>query len=203
MKTRFLLTALASASALSLGLGAPATAQSGDNFLGDIVMTGYTFCPRTMADANGQLLPISQYDALFSLLGTTYGGDGRTTFALPDMRGRAPVHTGQGPGLPMARLGQRYGSETNTMSLSNLPTHNHAVGASTSAPNQTSPGGHSIGSFTAGPNRYAAGTPDTAMESSPTSTVTSAGGSQAFTNIMPFQTIRYCVVLQGIYPSRS
>lgn len=203
MKSKLLLTALASAGALSLGFGAPATAQSGDNFLGDIVMTGYTFCPRTMLDANGQLLPISQNDALFSLFGTTYGGDGRTTFALPDMRGRAPVHTGQGPGLPMARLGQRYGAERNTMTQGSLPTHNHNVGASTSAPNQTSPGGHSIGSFTAGPNRYAAGTPDTAMESSPTSTVSSTGGSQSFNNVMPFQTIRYCVVVQGIYPSRN
>ena len=203
MKTRFLLTAAACASALAAGFAAPATAQSGDNFLGDIVLTGYTFCPRTMMEANGQLLAISQNDALFSLLGTIYGGDGRTTFALPDMRGRAPVHQGAGPGLPQVRLGQRYGAETNTMTAATMPNHGHAVGASTGTPNQTSPGGHTIGSFTAGPNRYAADTPNVAMESSPTTTITATGGSLRFNNIMPYTTIRYCVVTQGIYPSRN
>ena len=200
MKAKLFTSAMAGFAALGAGLSAPAVAQSGNDFMGDIVMVGYTFCPRTMLDASGQLLPIAQNSALFSLYGTTYGGDGRTTFALPDLRGRTPLHYGTGPGLSNIPIGQPFGVERNTMTVTTMPTHGHAAFGTTSQPNQTSPGGHTIGSFSSGPNRFAADTPDTPME---TGTITNTGNGASFNNIAPVQAIRYCVVTQGVYPSRN
>lgn len=200
MKAKLLTGAMAGLAALATTISAPATAQSGNDYLGDIVMVGYTFCPRTMLDASGQLLPIAQNTALFSLYGTIYGGDGRSTFALPDMRGRLPLHYGQGPGMNNVAIGQRLGSETNTMTVNTMPSHGHSAYGTTTQPNQTSPGSHTIGSFTAGPNRYAADPADTPMESG---TITNTGNGASFNNIMPIQVIRYCVVTQGVYPSRN
>lgn len=102
-----LLTAAAAAAVLAFSAAAPASDRADEPFIGQVITVGFTFCPRGWARADGQLLPIAQYSALFSLLGTTYGGDGRTDFALPDLRGRVPVHTGQGDGLPEVRLGQK------------------------------------------------------------------------------------------------
>ena len=118
-----------SCAAIALATTMPvAPAHAGANpFIEEEMPVGFTFCPRGWANADGQLLPISNYNALFALYGTTYGGDGRTTFALPDLRGRVPIHTGTGPGLTPRPLGQRSGQETVTLTLSELPSHSHTA----------------------------------------------------------------------------
>ena len=161
----------------------PAFAQ--EPMLGEIRMVGFSFCPRGWAAADGQLLPINQNTALFSLLGTTYGGDGRSTFALPDLRGRVPVHAGQGGGLSDYRQGAKGGSEQNTLTTSNLPPHQHSIqGVSSGSGNST---GVLIGK--------GSGTQ--------TATTNQVGSGQAVNNLSPYLTIRYCVALQGIFPSRN
>ena len=176
-------------------------------FIGQIMMFGGNFAPRGWAFCDGQLLPISQNDALFSLLGTTYGGDGRTTFGLPDLRGRAPIHAGNGPGLTPRQLGERGGSETETLSVGQMPSHSHdvTVQGTSAAPNSDSPANAQMATLpTRGPNRpiYNQGGPsDTPMLSSPGTSNT--GGSQPVNNMPPFQAVHYIISLQGIYPSRS
>ena len=124
---------LGSAAILSAAFAVTAPAHAGgtDPFLGEIITTGYTFCPRGYANTDGQLLPINTNQALFSLLGTTYGGDGRTSFGLPELRGRAPFNLGRGPGLTNRSLGSRGGSETNTQTVTQMPSHNHQGGIRT------------------------------------------------------------------------
>ncbi|WP_395074824.1 phage tail protein, partial [Hyphococcus sp.] len=117
------------------GVTAPVNAQ--ENYIGEIMWTGFTFCPRGTIDASGQLLAISSNTALFSLYGTTYGGDGRTTFKLPDLRSRAPMHFGQGPGLTNRPLGQSAGTETNTMTVQQMPSHNHAATSTSNSSSTT------------------------------------------------------------------
>lgn len=201
MTRKDLLATVASTAALLALTGAPAQAQGGDQFVGDIIATGYAFCPKGYADAAGQSLAIADYQLLFSLIGTTYGGNGLTDFNLPNLQGRTPLHYGTGRGMESIGLGQTPGVETNEMTLATMASHSHTAGASTSAPNQTSPENHAIGSFTAGPSRYAADTPDAPMEAG-TVTTTSAGGA-SFTNIAPVQAIRYCIALEGLYPPRN
>jgi len=153
-KQVFLSTALVAA---ALSLSAPASAGS-DEYIGEVILTGYTFCPRGTAAADGQLVAINSNQALFSLYGTTYGGDGRTTFALPDLRGRAVVHEGTGPGLSPRRLGQRGGSEeTNAIPLKtgNSDEERRVIDGRSS------------------------------------------------NNMQPFLTMRYCIVTQGMFPSRN
>lgn len=163
------------------------------------MMVGYTFCPRGWANADGQLLPIAQYSALFSLYGTTYGGDGRSTFGLPDLRGRVPMHVGNGPQLSSYRLGQRGGTETNSLTVSQMPNHSHSLNASRSSGNTTTP----EGTFIAGTGRdrdYTTNSPDTTMSGN---AIGGSGGSQAVKNMQSFLVMRYCIALQGIFPSRS
>ena len=167
-------------------------------FIGEIRMFAGNFAPRSWAFCDGQLLAVSQNDALFSLLGTIYGGDGRTTFGLPDLRGRIPIHAGSGPGLSARKLGARGGSEKVSVTANQLPSHGHEIKVSTAAGTQNNPGGEYLA---ASPNvrvfRPVAPNTDLAGAS-----ISNVGGSQAHRNIMPFQCINFIIALFGIYPSR-
>ena len=163
-------------------------------FIAQIVMFAGNFAPRGWAFCDGQLLPIAQNQALFSLLGTTYGGDGRTTFGLPDLRGRLPMHPGSGPGLTNRRLGEKGGAETVTLTQAQIPVHSHKQRAGKKA-DSADPGGR-VCAATSG-NSYS-GTADSDMGDT-----SSIGGSQAHTNVQPFQCVNFIIALQGIFPSRS
>ena len=171
-----------------------------DPFIGEIRWFAGNFAPRGWALCEGQLLPISNNQALFSLFGTTYGGDGRTTFALPDLRGRAPVHAGTGPGLGNRRLGAHFGSETATVTTSQLPSHSHVLQAGTNTATESDPSENVLGT-PQGANIYAAavGSPTTMHASS----IGNAGGSQPHANMQPSLGINCIVSLFGIFPSRN
>lgn len=171
-------------------------------FLGQIIMAGFNFAPRTYAFCAGQLLSIAQNSALFSLLGTTYGGDGRVTFALPDLRSRVPVHMGQGPGLSYYSEGEAVGTETVTVLSSQLPQHNHLVAGSDTTGGQTSPINHFPGKDGGeAATVYTNSNPPSGLMN-PTM-VALAGGSQPHNNMQPYLVINFCIALQGIYPSRN
>jgi microcystin-dependent protein len=160
-------------------------------FLSEIRIMSFDFAPKGWAMCNGQLLPINQNQALFSLLGTTFGGDGRVNFALPDQRARVPIHAGAGH-----TLGERGGEAAHTLSISELAEHVHLENASNSANNGTNdPGNNFLGS---GANMYHAASNLTAINPA---TVTNTGGSQAHLNQQPFLTLTFCIALQGIFPS--
>ncbi|MCF3111455.1 tail fiber protein [Niabella sp. CC-SYL272] len=172
-----------------------------DPFLSMIVLFGCNFAPRGWAFCQGQLLSIAQNTALFSLLGTTYGGNGQTTFALPDLRGRVPIGFGQGPGLSSYALGQQGGAETVTLLLSQMPAHTHAFMATAEAGDTSDP----TGAFPAN-----TGTLDKEYKQSPVNKVAmnaaaveTKGGSQPHTNIQPYLALNYCIALEGIFPSRN
>lgn len=167
-------------------------------FVGEIRMFAGNFAPRGWAYCDGQLLAVSQNDALFSLLGTIYGGDGRTTFGLPDLRGRIPIHAGSGPGLSPRRLGAKSGSENETLTVNQLPSHHHQMTASGDGADQRSPSGNMFSRTNF--NLYAPGTPSSAMSSGMISNV---GGSRSHSNLMPFLCIHFIIALVGIYPSRQ
>lgn len=173
-------------------------------FLGEIIMFAGNFAPRGWALCDGQLLAISSNTALFSILGTTYGGDGRTTFALPDLRGRVPVHPGSGPGLTKRNLGQRGGSETNTLTSNQLPSHSHSVNAKNANGNSNVPAAnHTLGAFgqSAPPSGiYSSDAPDTALLPS---TIGNTGGGQSVNNMEPFECVNFIIALQGVFPSRN
>ncbi len=196
---------LASSAIISASLCITAPAHAGtDAYLGEITPVGFTFCPRATTDANGQLLAISSNTALFSLYGTTYGGDGRTTFALPDLRGRAPIHVGSGPGLTPRNLGSKSGTETNTMTVAQMPSHTHQGGIQTSNQAANSKNAKSDAFGIAQENTYVDGvTPSGNYMHAGTFQIGNSGGNQPQNNMQPFLTIRYCVVLQGIFPSRN
>lgn len=161
-------------------------------FLSEIRMMSFQFAPRGWATCDGQLLPINQNQALFSLLGTTFGGDGRVNFALPDLRGRAPIHVGGGH-----TLGERGGEQAHTLSIAELPTHTHVLSGTSSAGTQPIPAGNLLAAA-APANPYLAPGNLAAMNAA---SVTSTGGSQAHLNMQPFLTISFCIALQGIFPS--
>jgi len=162
-------------------------------YLGEIKMVGFTFAPRGWAFCDGSLLSIASNDALFSLLGTTYGGDGNTTFALPDLRGRIPFH--QGNSLV---LGQPGGSETVTLTANQLPAHAHGLSANSSAGTNSSPAGGFWAQSQLG--EYSTTTPSHSMAPA---AIGSTGGSQPHDNLPPFLTINFVIALEGIYPSQS
>ena len=166
-------------------------------FIGEVRMFSFNFPPRGWAQCSGQLLAINQNQALFSILGTTYGGDGRTTFALPDLRGRVPVHMGQGAGLSSYNEGQLGGQETHTLIQSEIPAHTHSSSASSNAADVASP----ANAFWAdgGVSAYSA-TPSTALSGA---ALSSAGGSQPHENRSPYLTVNFCIALVGIFPSRN
>jgi microcystin-dependent protein len=167
-------------------------------FIGEIKLISFNFPPKGWAFCNGQLLPINQNQALFSILGTTYGGDGRVNFALPDMRGRMPLHWGQG-----FTLGQRAGEEFHTVTMSEMPAHQHLLQASLASnvvggtvTNQ--PNGNMLALATT--EVYTSGNPDTTMSPA---TIANVGGSQPHENRQPFLVINYVIALQGIFPSQN
>ncbi len=201
-------------------------------FLSEIRIMSFNFPPKGWAFCNGQLLPINQNQALFSLLGTTYGGNGQTTFALPDLRGRTPIHTGSGH-----TLGERAGAEAHTLSIPELPTHTHQVFADTGGTALT-PGGNRLGNagsdvyvppslvsplpeavveadevvltwhegvsrFYAAPDGGGAGFAAAALVAMNTSAISTVGGSQSHPNMQPFLTLSFCIALQGIFPSQN
>ncbi|MDQ1357508.1 MAG: hypothetical protein QOE07_1185 [Acidimicrobiaceae bacterium] len=167
-------------------------------FLGEIRTFGFNFAPRGWAFCAGQLLAISQNTALFSLLGTTYGGNGQTTFALPDLRGRVGISVGQGPGLENYDLGEVNGAESVTLTPGQMPTHAHNVVANGGAASATRPGG-AVPAQTAA-SSYAPAPDGTNMNPG---MIANAGGSQPFDNRQPFLVLNFCIALQGIFPSRN
>ena len=188
-------------------------------FLGMIILVPYAFAPRGWAFCNGQILPIAQNTALFSLLGTTYGGNGLTTFALPDLQSRVPIGAGQGPGLSNYDLGQQAGNEHVTLTINELPLHTHVVtlnglGATANvknaAGNQQSPVGNVPAIEAAGVTATysSAGPPFSTMASgaisvSGTASAAPAGNSVPFNIVQPYLTLHYCIALEGIFPSRN
>lgn len=170
-------------------------------FVGEIRMFAGNFAPRSWAFCDGQLLAISQNDALFSLLGTTYGGDGRTTFGLPELRGRVPLHQGSGPGLSPRNLGAKSGAENASLSANQLPAHAHAVQGSSDFGADLSPAGNVLG-IAAGTNLY--NTAETALVTmDPDAALPNGGGGQTHTNVMPFLCLNFIIALAGVYPSRN
>ena len=186
-----------------------------EGFLGQIIMFGGNFAPRTWAFCDGQLLAISSNSALFSILGTIYGGDGRTTFALPDLRGRVAMHAGRGPGLSDYRLGQRGGFEQVTLNQTQMPFHTHGAAVTTTANmlaesragNTTDPAGNMLA---AGSNIFRANAraDDVAMDPAMLDVNVqvqnqNAGGSQPHENRQPYTVVNYIICLQGTFPSRN
>lgn len=165
-------------------------------FIGQILAVGFGFAPRGWATCEGQLLPITSNEALFSLLGTTFGGDGRTTFGLPDLRGRSIVGQGTGPGLSNIRWGQRGGAETHTLTLAQMPSHTHAIGVNTAAGEEGNPAGNHLASHASA----FAEDPSTGQN---LANPASQGGGQSFNIRSPYLGMYYIIALVGIYPSRN
>ncbi len=172
-----------------------------DPFVAEIRIFPFNFAPLGWAFCSGQLLPISQNTALFSLLGTTYGGDGRSTFALPNIQGNAPMHPGQGPGLSLYDLGQMGGAETATLLQSQMPAHSHAMMASTQPGEDPAPGSTEALARSVGASLYQTDT--SALVSMSPNAVSTTGGGQPHNNMMPYLTLNFCIALQGIFPPRS
>lgn len=170
-----------------------------DPFIGEVVLFAGNFAPRGWAFCEGQLLPISQYSALFSILGTTYGGDGRTTFALPDLRGRSPIGPGNGPGLDQIGLGFKGGAYQHTLDITQIPSHNHQLNQSLTAYNMKL---MNKGQYKPGFDSYLTVDADRSTKNTEESTRNS-GGNQSFNLRDPYLGIHYIIALQGVYPSRS
>lgn len=170
-------------------------------FIAEIRIFAGNFAPRNWSFCDGQLLPISQNTALFSLIGTTYGGDGRTTTALPNLQGRAPMHPGNGSGLTLHRLGESGGAENITLSSRHLPSHSHNLKTVSSAANITSPTNHLLAaSEDLGDKQYAT---SANMQDMHTSSIIGSGGSQPHNNMPPGLAMNFIIALTGLYPSRS
>ncbi|HIB65315.1 MAG TPA: phage tail protein [Phycisphaerales bacterium] len=170
-------------------------------FIGQIQPYGFNFAPKGWAFCNGDTLQISQYTSLFSLIGVTYGGDAVTTFKLPDLRGRVPIHFGSGPGLSSRTMGEVGGSENVTLTTSQMPMHNHIVGAVQALGDRAVP----VESY---PAADSSGTDRVYSTSSPTTTmganmINNAGGNQPHNNMQPYLVFNWCIALYGIYPSRG
>jgi microcystin-dependent protein len=173
--------------------------MSTEPYIGTIMLFAGNFAPQGWAQCDGQLLPISQYDALFSLIGTTYGGDGQTTFALPDLRSRVPVHQGRGPGLSSYTIGENGGVESVTLTAGQLAAHTHPALGNSGAGTQNSPAGgvwagSSVSIYSAGASANTAMSP---------AAVSNSGGSQPHDNMLPFTAFNFCIALEGIFPSQS
>lgn len=172
-----------------------------DPFVAEIRIFPFNFAPKGWAWCDGQLLPLSQNTALFSLLGTTYGGNGKSNFALPDLQGRAPMHPGQGPGLSLHDLGETGGSETVTLLESEIPAHSHTLQAQGAPADTNTPAGHSIARVIgATPYLPPAGAPLVAMAPN---ALAPAGGDAPHNNLQPFLTFYFNIALQGVFPPRS
>ena len=179
-----------------------------DPFLGQITLFPYNFAPFGWALCEGQILPIQQYSALFALLGTQFGGNGTSNFALPDLRGRAPNGQGQGPGLSQSDMGEMVGQETVTLTGSTIPAHTHSFPAFATAATTSAPAGAALaqghgsgrgGGFAV--NTYTA--PGSAVSLSASQVTAAPGGGNPHNNLQPFLTLNWCIALSGIFPSRS
>lgn len=166
-------------------------------FLAEVRIVGFNFAPRGWAFCDGQILPINQNQSLYSLLGTTYGGDGRTSFALPDLRGRTGIHVGASNGTEHL-LGSKSGEETHALNAGEMPQHRHQVNASDAAINNQQPGGNRPGNVTNLAYHAAANNQDMAN-----GVVANAGGGQAHNNMQPYLALNFCIALQGLFPSRN
>ena len=172
-------------------------------FIGQLLLVGFNFAPKGWMFCNGQLLSIAQNTALFSLLGTTYGGDGITTFALPNLQGRVPIGMGRGPGLSDYQIGEASGSESVTLTTSNMPAHNHILLAHNGEGNVNSPeGAYLAGYGTAAPptGPYSNSNPDVSLAAN---AVGPTGGNQPISIMQPFLTLNWIIAVEGIFPSRS
>ncbi|MDX8392524.1 MAG: tail fiber protein [Mariprofundaceae bacterium] len=170
-----------------------------DPFVGQISLFAGTFAPRGYAFCDGQLMAINQNQALYSLIGNTYGGDGRTTFALPDLRGRIPVHQGQGPGLSKQALGQHGGVEGVTLDVDQMPAHTHAIQAANSAAKATTPTNNVL----AESDEELYNAPGEALVDMNTEAIVRTGGSQSHSNMMPFLGLHFIIATTGLFPSRN
>ena len=170
-----------------------------DPFVAEIRIFPFNFAPKGWAWCDGQILPLSQNTALFSLLGTTYGGDGKSNFALPDLQGRAPMHPGQGPGLSLHDLGETGGSETVSLLESEIPSHSHSVHVSQADGISQTPAGQLLATGI-GIGQYAAAGPIVSLNPN---ALAPAGGDQPHNNMMPYLTFYFCIALQGVYPPRT
>jgi microcystin-dependent protein len=168
-----------------------------DQFIAEIRIFPYNFAPRNWADCNGQLLSIAQNSALFSLVGVQYGGNGQTNFGLPNLLDRVALGWQQGPGLSNYVIGQQGGESNITLLSSQMPAHNHTVGAYNRVAESTSPN-NAVPARVSGETPYINAVPNT-----PLAVNIGAGGSQPHNNLMPYQNLRYCIALQGVFPSRS
>lgn len=162
-------------------------------FLGELRLFSFQYAPRGWAACNGQLLPISQNQALYSLLGTTYGGDGRVTFALPDLRGRVPAHV-----AATLALGTRFGAEAHTLGLDELPGHTHSMQGTSSSGTASAPRGSTLAASPTNPYR-----PHGELTSLRSDSLATVGGSQAHENRQPFLTLMFCIAMQGLFPSQN
>jgi len=171
-----------------------------DPFVAEIRIFPFNFAPKGWAFCDGQILPLSQNTALFSLLGTTYGGDGKSNFALPNMQGNAPMHPGQGPGLSLHDLGETGGSETVSLLESEIPSHSHSLIAQVPPADAGVPSGNVL-ARTVGATPYLAG--NQPLVSMSDSALAPAGGDQPHNNMQPYLTLNFCLALQGVYPPRT
>lgn len=174
-------------------------------YIGEIRMFafGTRGAPNNWQACDGSLLPISEYDALFALIGTTYGGDGQTTFAVPDLRGRLPMHQGQGPGLSNYVIGQRAGTETVTVLPTQMPAHTHTIVASGTAATSLTPGTTLLPAVVSGDNFYVSDVSAATPVGMAANSTSIAGGSQPHENCMPTLTVQYCIAVFGIFPSQA
>ena len=170
-----------------------------DPFVAEIRIFPFTFAPKGWAECNGQLLPISQNTALFALLGTVYGGDGKSTFGLPELNARAPMHPGQGSGLSLHDLGEMGGSETVTLLQAEIPAHTHSMQGQPGIANSNSATGTFVARPYGGGFMYAPGGTTVAMDER---SLSAAGGDQPHNNMQPYLTLRFCIALQGVFPPR-
>jgi microcystin-dependent protein len=172
-----------------------------DPFVAEVRLFGFNFAPRGWAMCNGQLLPISQNTALFSLLGTMYGGDGKSTFALPDLQGNVPVHVGQGPGLSQRFQGEMGGSDAVTLISSEMPAHSHSIQVSPDPAEIATPGAGLALARSVGGQSYQ--TSAATLVPMATQALPPAGGSLPHNNLMPYLVVNFCIALQGVFPPRS
>ncbi|HMO76111.1 MAG TPA: tail fiber protein [Sphingopyxis sp.] len=195
---------LSAAAVFAGGIGISGTASAQDWYLGELMKVPYNFCPRGTLEANGQLLSIAQNAALFALYGTTYGGDGITTFAVPDLRGRYSMHPGQGPGLSPRTQGEAGGTETTTLTENQMPRHKHSglVRTTSAAGNSQQPFRAIFASTPT--NKYASGVaPYAQLLNRETVFIRNTGDNTPYNHLPPYLAIRYCVISEGIFPSRN
>jgi microcystin-dependent protein len=172
-------------------------------FLAEVRIVGFNFAPRGWAFCDGQILPINQNQSLYSLLGTTYGGDGRTSFALPDLRGRTPIHVGRSNGGDDHREGQKGGEETHTLSANEMPNHSHAPNALSDEADSGDPTGRLLSDPPLSVGQVYSSTSATMNVQMSSLMVANVGGSQAHENMQPYLALNYCIALQGLFPSRN